>query len=473
LVSGTLFEMTSSRAESVLDPRPLLSIYSKTAERIVIWPRFLKFYAALHGIWFALYAFLGKGFAYAGWAPFFVSEFLLLLAIPALLASRRVLTLSSSLLGGIFICFLIWQAACFVPYLELYGLDALRDSVIWGYAVFAWVAAALVVRLPRSVEILVQRYRRFAGIYLYVGPAAWLITIYLRDWLPVWPGTSVSIPLIKGGEYGVHLAGLFAFAVQGGQGTPVWWALLILVEALLGMSNRGGLLAFLCAATFILILRPRARRLLTIAIVGLTLLLTMAALDVHFTPVGAPREVSVDVLSHSLVSVFSESERSDLEGTKAWRLNWWRHIWAYTFGGPYFWSGKGYGINLADSDGFPAGTREEPLRSPHNSHLTFLARSGVPGFLLWLLLQLTWAASMLGAHLRARRLDWPWSGIFAWLLTYWVAFVVEAGFDVSLEGPMEGIPFWTVFGLGWGALILFRSRTAETLTRGSVVAYAR
>jgi len=432
-----------------------------------VWPRFLKFYVAVHGLWFVLYALLGKGFAYAGWAPFFVSEFLLLFAIPALIATRRVRLLVTTPIGAILVCFLLWQVFCLAPYLDLYGVDALRDSVIWAYAIFAWVAAALVVRLPRSAEILMQRYRRFTGVYIFLGPAAWLTTIYLRDWLPIWPGTSVSIPLIKGGEYGVHLAGVFAFVVQGGPASHVWLALLILVEELLGMSNRGGLLAFLCAATFIVVLRPRARRLITITFVGLTLLLTMDALDIRFTPLGAPREMSVDVLSNSLISVFVDSQRFDLEGTKGWRLTWWRRIWDYTFDGPYFWSGKGYGINLADSDGFQVGTRDEPLRSPHNSHLTFLARSGVPGFLLWLLLQGTWAISMLRAHFRARRLGSPWSGLFAWLLTYWIAFVVEAGFDVSLEGPMMGVPFWTVFGLGWGSLILLKARTSETFLAGS------
>lgn len=449
--------------EKALNPRfKRWNSHLSCAPRPVIWPRFLLFYSFLQCTWFALYAFLGKGFAYTGWAPFYVSELLLLAAVPALFATRRVMVLLRTPVGLVLSCFLFWQLICMAPYLDMYGVDALRDSVVWAYALFACVSAALVVRLPRSVEIMVQRYRRFANLYVFFGPAAWLSTLYLRDWLPTWPGTSVSIPLIKGGEYGVHLAGVFAFSVQGGPGSHIWWALVILVEALLGMSNRGGLLAFLCAATFVLVLRPHARRLITITIVGLAFMLTMVALDVRFTPLSAPREMSVDVLSHSLMSVFRDSERSDLEGTKDWRLNWWRHIWSYTVEGPYFWSGKGYGINLADSDGFQAGTREEPLRSPHNSHLTFLARSGVPGFLLWLALQGTWSVSMLRAHFQAKKLEWPWSGFFAWLLTYWVAFVVEAGFDVSLEGPMAGIPFWIVFGLGWGGLIVFRARTPET-----------
>jgi hypothetical protein len=371
-------------------------------------------------------------------------------------------------IGVLLSCFLVWQLICAAPYLDVYGVDTFRDSVIWAYALFAWVTAALILRLPRSVELLVQRYRRFASLYLFLGPAAWLATLYLRDWLPTWPGTSASIPLIKGDEYGVHLAGVFAFSMLGFGGGRPWWALVILADALIAMSVRSGLVAFICATGFVLAVRPRVGRLILIAVVVSTLVLTMAAFDVRFTPPGATRELSVDLLTHSLLSLVSDTERSDLESTKGWRLNWWRLIWGYTAEGPYFWTGKGYGVNLADSDGFQVGTRDEPLRSPHSSHLTFLARSGVPGFLLWGALQVTWSVSLLRSYLHARRLQLPfWSGLFAWLMSYWVAFMVAAGFDVFLEGPMAGIPFWTIFGLGWGSHVLFHARKAQLALAGA------
>jgi hypothetical protein len=431
------------------------------ARLAVIWPRFLLFYSFLHCLYFALYAFLGKGFAYAGWPPFYVSEFLLLLAIPALFATHQFRALLFSPVGGVFLCFVIWQVLCVIPHLDTYGIDALRDSVIWGYGLFAWTVAALIVCLPRSMEIMVQRYRRFARLFMFFGPAMWLATLYLHDWLPTWPGTSISVPLVKAGDYDVHLAGIFAFALLGLGAGKTWWALVVLAEALLGISSRSGLVSLLVACLFSLILRPRAGRTVAIIGTGLILVLLMAAFDVRFTPPGTPRELSIDILSDGLLSVVSESSRTDLEGTKAWRLAWWRQIWSYTVNGSYFWMGKGYGINLADSDGFQVGTREEPLRSPHNSHLTFLARSGVPGFIFWIALQGTWAASMLRAYIQAKKSRYQWAGVFAWLLAYWIAFLIEAGFDVSLEGPMAGIPFWTVFGIGWGGRLLVRASTGR------------
>jgi hypothetical protein len=455
--------MSSRQGTALLGetPRPRLVSSDGDASRvarIVIWPRFLLFYSLLHCLFFALYAFLGRGFAYAGWPPFYVSEMLLILAVPAFFAARRARDLFLTPIGALLLFFIIWQSVCLVPFVSTYGIDAFRDSVIWGYAVFACVVAAMILRLPRSIEITINRYRRFARIFMFMGPAMWLATLYLRDWLPVWPGTTVCIPLIKGGDYDVHLAGIFAFAQQGlGLGEP-WWVLVVLGEGLLGVSSRSGLVALLVACAFSLAVRPRAGRVIAIIGTALTLVLLLDAFDIRFTPQGSPRELSINVLSDSLLSVVKESDRTDLEGTKAWRLAWWRQIWNYTLNGSYFWMGKGYGINLADSDGFQVGTREEPLRSPHNSHLTFLARSGVPGFILWVALQATWAISMLRSYIHAKKIGLRWSGMFGWVLAYWIAFVIEAGFDVSLEGPMAGIPFWTIFGIGWAGHTLVKQR---------------
>lgn len=422
------------------------------------WPRFLGAYAVIHGIWLVMYALLGKGFAYAGFAHLYVGEVLLVLAGFALLNARRTVHLFNTPTGILLTCFLAWQTACMLPYLEIYGLDALRDSVIWAYAIFAWVTGALALRLSGFVKIAVARFVTFSKVFLVLGPTAFLASVYLRDWLPHWSDTSVSIPLVKGGEYCVHLAGIFAFvSVRLGR-LSQWCLVPILAAAFLGMNVRGGLLAFMAAVGFSLLLRPRLERLALIFGASLLLIVAMAVVDLKIPTPKASREFSLSQLTNSVISMVSTTENTTLENTKKWRLMWWRKIWDYTVEGPYFWTGKGYGINLADSDGFQAGSKQEPLRSPHSSHLTLLARSGVPGFTLWVALQITWAGSMLIAHVRARRRGLEtWASLFAWILTYWIAFMISAAFDVFLEGPMAGIPFWSLFGLGWGAQILFRS----------------
>jgi hypothetical protein len=446
------------------------SVVSRITGRTRHWPRPLAAYALLHGVWFALYALLGKGFAYAGFPPLYAGEILLSFALVALVGSGRVAALLRTPLGLLMASFTVWQIVCTAPYFDRYRIDTLRDSVIWVYGIFAWVAAGLILRLPGLLRKSTNCFGSFAKVFLIVGPISWLASTYLYDALPHWPGTNVSIPLIKGGEYCVHLAGIFALALQGIFVERWWWMALILADLALAMTVRGGLLAFVVAAGVAILLRPSVRRLVFVAGAGMLLLGFMTVLDIRIVVPTVGRDLSVDQLESSLQSIIGQSDRLDLEGTKRWRLAWWREIEDYTFFGPYFWTGKGYGVNLADSDGFQVGTRDDPLRSPHNSHLTFLARSGVPGFLLWITLQLTWAGLMLLSYFQARRLQAPqWRTVFAWLLSYWVAFMVSAGFDVFLEGPMAGIPFWTIFGIGWGARTLFR--TQITSRASSVYAF--
>ena len=152
-----------------------------------------------------------------------------------------------------------------------------------------------------------------------------------------------------------------------------------------------------------------------------------------------------------------ESEEQDLSGTKEWRLKWWGDLVGYTVNGPYFWTGKGFGINLADDDGYQGTAWEGQLRSPHNGHLTVLARAGVPGLALWLLVHLAWAAEMLNRYFQAKAAGRRrWQGAFLFLLAYWAAFMANASFDVFIEGPMGGIWLWTVYGAGLAAVWVYR-----------------
>jgi len=160
------------------------------------------------------------------------------------------------------------------------------------------------------------------------------------------------------------------------------------------------------------------------------------------------RPATLEQMIDNLVSIFGSSEDVGLEGTKQFRLAWWGDIVDYTVFGEYFWSGKGFGVNLADDDGYQS-TADGSLRAPHNSHLTVLARMGVPGFVLWIVLQGAFAFGMLGSIRASRRGgDDLIAAVGAWVLVYWFAMMVDTSFDPYLEGPQGGIWFWTLFGLG-------------------------
>ena len=48
--------------------------------------------------------------------------------------------------------------------------------------------------------------------------------------------------------------------------------------------------------------------------------------------------------------------------------------------------------------------------------------------------------------------------LFAMLSGFWLAFHLNAAFDVYFEGPMGGIWFWTVFGTALAAIHIHRTQ---------------
>ena len=173
------------------------------------------------------------------------------------------------------------------------------------------------------------------------------------------------------------------------------------------------------------------------------------------------RPATIGQMIDNILSLFGSSADGGLEGTKQFRLAWWGTIVDYTLFGEHFWTGKGFGVNLADDDGFQS-TSDGSLRAPHNSHLTVLARMGVPGFILWLLVMGAFAIGLLRTTRALRRSgDGRLAAVSAWVLVYWFAMMVDTSFDPYLEGPQGGIWFWSIFGLGLVVMRLDRrARTA-------------
>ena len=167
-------------------------------------------------------------------------------------------------------------------------------------------------------------------------------------------------------------------------------------------------------------------------------------------------------LVSNATSIFESSSAGNLDGTKLWRIQWWQTIEDYTLHGPYFWTGKGFGIGLAEDDGFLVGEEGDAvLRSPHNVNMTILARGGVPGFALWVLLLTSWFAMMLRTVFTARRhAEEQMSRFVLFLACYLLSILIDASFDVALEGPMLGIWFWVLFGIGCGTVLICRARWA-------------
>lgn len=425
-----------------------------------MWHRLSQLALGFLGVSLVGYAFLGKGYAYIGVPPLFVGEIALALGLlalwrvgtPGLRHHRGLLALL-----GVFMLIGLFST---LPYLQRDGLDALRDGVTWGYAAFALIVAGLLLRL-NWLERVLEQYARLIPWFLFAAPLSLVVFKLFEKSIPAWPGSDTQLLYPKGGDIAVHLAGIVVFLMLGlhhrfrpltnhrGWHEWLWWGLSLV--GLLSLSQgRAALVTVAVSALLVILLRPRSGwgRPLYLVIVILTV---MVATDFRAS-LGGQRDISVESLLLNVQSISGDSGSDVREGTRTWRLNWWNDIVDYTVYGPYFWTGKGYGVNLANSDGYQV-AQDQSLRNPHNGHMTFLARSGVPGFLAWAALQLAFGISLLRAYARARATgQTTWANLNLWLFAYWLAFLVNATFDVYLEGPQGGIWFWSVFGFGLAAL---------------------
>jgi hypothetical protein len=74
---------------------------------------------------------------------------------------------------------------------------------------------------------------------------------------------------------------------------------------------------------------------------------------------------------------------------------------------------------------------------------------------------------MLAAYSRARQAGQErMSQLALWVLAYWIAFLVNASFDVFLEGPQGDIWFWSIFGFG----IVITRTSQEEAARAAIAA---
>lgn len=423
------------------------------------------FFLAALGLLLAGYAFLGKGFAYLPAKPVFLGEIVLALGLLAALLGGKVHLVFRSPVAWLLAAFAIDGALRTIPDIPSYGLDALRDAVIWGYAAFTILVAACLLQLG-CFRSLVDQYRRWFPWLLFWLPVGYLAGIFMEGSLPlVSHSPRVALLELKPGDVAVQLAGIGCFVALGLYKSPakpsvgfrqiLWWLAWLVAAALVACMSRGGMVAIALAFALAIFLQPFGGWAKPAALTAV-LAAVFLFLNLSFNT-GKARRVSVLQIEDNLASIVGGvPATSPLLGTRLWRLKWWKTIVGYTIYGKHFWTGKGFGINLADSDGFQV-TADHSLRSPHDANATILARMGVPGLALWLLLQGVFGLSLLRAYFTARASgqDW-WSRVDLWILAYWLAFMVNGAFDVFLEGPQGGIWFWSVIGLGVAALEIQR-----------------
>jgi len=397
-----------------------------------------KLYSQLYFLIMALYVFFNKGVAYS-----FGAEILWVLGFIILLLSRRTYHFIWDKRTILLLLFIIIDIVYIPLGMRSYPfIEVIRDSFIFQYGWFVFFIFIFIDDQPSIWRNILLIYTWFP----LFGILNFFLINFIKDADRFTLFGEVPFVLYKYGDMGVHLliSTLLLLYFQSNRSIrfQVVMALLILFNLLiLTAYSRSGMLAYvLGVALFIffnkdLALKNRIKQYFKFLPILLMIILpTYASIKVQENFQG--RSVGVEQLKQNVGSFVGASNDSKLDDNKVWRLVWWAKILDYSFSKPYFIQGKGLGISLAADD--EVLTDVDELRSPHNFHLNIMARFGVPLFCVWIYWLFLLFKPLFKKQLTGKSL------LISIIL---LAFIVNASFDVFLEGPMGAFPFWTWVGL--------------------------
>ncbi len=341
-----------------------------------------------------------------------------------------------------------------------HGLDALQDSALWYYGLFAIVAAAVVRTLPEALERFIPVYAAALAAFVVVG---WVRLSMWRTEAGNLPDTLVPWTSHRPGNIAIHAAVGFAFIVLifGPwvasrmdrpaaillTAVPALALLVLYVGA--GTQNRGGLVS----GFFVIVGVPLVSRTFgpAIAILSLVIVVLLGALYVTDTSINLgyeQRDLSVRQLLDNITSVRASENTG--------RIDFWSPVVDDILSQEHFLTGLGFGENLGDRyefrfsrDQTATEANVNPLRGVHNSHLNVLARMGVIGVGLWVAVWGFWYVHLFRARARLRMVDSPRRAAYlGWAMLAAFAMLLNSFFDGTLEGPQVGVWLWSIFGLG-------------------------
>lgn len=445
--------LIASPAPSSVVPPPVMG--DLTLERHVGW------YPVVLLVLLGGYMFFDRAFGHLHipGTPIYLAEPILAIGLVLAVNSvegRRLLKFSTPVRA--LIGFMAWGFLLFAFWVFEYRLDALQDSALWYYGLFAVVTGAVVLTYGGALERLIPIYAGALGVFVVV---AWVrLASATRTDGPFVPDSTVPWTGHRQGNIAIHAALGFAFAVlvlapylaermdrpRAIALTAVLAVPLLVLYFGAGTQNRGGLVA----GFFVIVGVPMVARRFgpAMAAVALAVLALFAALyisDVSIDLGRRGRPLSVRTIIENIVSV--------REGDDSGRADIWDPVVDDILTQEHFLVGLGFGENLGERYGFEdlEAVGGNPLRNVHNSHLNVLARMGVIGVGFWVALWGVWYYHLFRARARLRMVDSPRRAAFlGWAMLAATAMLINAFFDGTLEGPQAAVWLWSVFGLGAG-----------------------
>ena len=420
--------------------------------------RLLAVYGWVIGPLLGGYLLFDKAFAYIHLpgTPLFVSEMVLGVGILAAIIGTRYfrVPITDEPILALLSAFALWGWVRALPGVMEYGVDAIRDSALWYYCLFAFFICAALARSPQLLERLIAQLSWLSPWLLLWLPVG-LVLVPLSKGAPTVPFSELSVLTHKAGNAAVAaLLSLSCMWVlpdkRSARRRAGWSVLALLIVALSATQNRGGLIGVVAGATIGLIFLSNrlalVARVVVVSAVGLGLAF-MLSLKV---PIGGlqGREFSAEQLIANVMSLGGKEEPGNLGGTVDGRKELWTRILDKQIADGRLIDGSGFGQNLAAEVGiYDEG--KDTLRNPHNSHLHILARLGVVGMSLWITLWIGWYWRLVTACRRlARQGLQRRRQVAVFSLMSATAILVSSFFDPQLEGPQVAALLWTIFGIG-------------------------
>ena len=388
-----------------------------------------------------------RDFAYVGVTidvvPLFVSE--MCLGVTGILLFPKMVSAWSSgtrepWVAPLVIYFVVGAIALFRGLPE-YGIGAIRDSALCYYAV-AFPLTVLLTPTRRHVKaLMIMCCAGWAGaaivvIYRYVTGSG--LDLGINNVVRYGAGTQAVASASSAG------AALASFSQNVRRVPRATLLFLGIGQVLIGVfliQHRTVSVAILVAMIGVTHFCLRDRWPLLLLVLG-------CALGIVLLPLGLMSGTGtlpplVEKTFERLETISAPNE----EASSRWRLVIWRQAMSYGMSHPLM--GAGFGPALVPDSGYPVNDRVDP----HNSYIAIFYRLGLPGIIALLLL---WIPILRRAHQRCR-VEPAARFRIGIALSAHLAVAVFACFNVVLEGPYMGIPFWVTLALlyqtskpGWG-----------------------
>lgn len=395
-------------------------------------------YIRLYFIVMMLYVFLNKGVAYS-----FLVEFMWASGIVLLILNRKSLEIPNTRPVKLLFFFLIVSIVYILKGAISHSLvNVIRDSFIFQYGWFVFILFLFQEEQDFIWAQLLKIYTWFPifGFCIFIGQFFVPVLSELKIF------GNIPIVLYKYGDMGVHLliSSILLLMYSEKISSKKLWILVVAIVLdflIIAAYSRSGALSFIigliCFFYFNknVILKSRTRFLLKwLPLVLLIVIPFYVSLEVSENFQG--RSIGFEQIKDNFGTIIGSGINANSEKNITWRLLWWAKIINYSFTPSGLFVGKGLGMSLADADGISS--LDDELRSPHNFHLNIMARFGVILFFVWMY----WIYIILKPIFKKQL------GTLSLAISCIImAFLINASFDVFLEGPMGAFPFWTWVGL--------------------------